>query len=127
MDNLLEQLDIIHNDIFSRFMYVPDIQRWGLSEHWERYDEIPEEGIIKGDCDCFALACRRECRKLDIQSRLVHVLTETNEGHLILSVDEYILDNRREKVVLAKDLPYKWFRISGYETSDPWRLIEGFK
>ncbi len=60
--NLLKHLQDIHKDIKSRFQYVPDIERWDQAEHWERYDEIPEEGPIRGDCDCFALACRRECR-----------------------------------------------------------------
>lgn len=128
MDNLLDALTEIHRDIKRRFVYVPDITEWGVQEHWERYDEIPEEGEIRGDCDCFALACRRECRKRHIPSRLVHVLTETLEGHLVLSVGEYILDNRQRGVVRARDLiGYEWIRISGYNRGDPWHMIDGIK
>lgn len=127
-DNLINYLVKIHRDIKGRFVYVSDIERWGENEHWERYDQIPEEGEIRGDCDCFALACRRECRKLGIPSRLVHVLTETREGHLVLSVDKYILDNRQQRVVLAQDLSrYEWIRISGYEKGDPWHMVDGLK
>lgn len=125
MDDLFKTLQNIHENIKKRFVYVSDIKRWGTNEHWERYDEIPETGEIRGDCDCFALACRRECRKLEIPSRLVHVLTETKEGHLILSVDKYILDNRMDYVVKKESLDgyYAWIRISGFEKGDPWHMI----
>lgn len=120
-------LQDIHKRIKDRFVYKSDISVWGKSEHWERYDQIPEVGLIIGDCDCFALACRRECRKQGISSRLVYCKTETGEGHLVLSADIYILDNRLDFVVKKSALDgfYTWFKISGYEKGDPWYTIKG--
>jgi len=120
-----EEIEKIHRNIKSRFIYQSDIEVWGTLEHWERYDQIPDDGDIIGDCDCFALACRKECRKLDIPSRLVHVITETNEGHLVLAVDEWILDNRMGKVVTKQylDSMYLWIGISSYQKGGPWRKI----
>ena len=122
---ILKEIKKIHHDILSRFEYMSDIKIWGVDEHWERYDEIPEEGPIVGDCDCFAMACRRECRKLDIPSRLVYVLTEKGGGHLVLSVDKWILDNRYTKVITKESLDgvYVWIRISAFKKGDPWHMI----
>ena len=126
MIDTISEIKKIHRDIFTRFKYIPDKVLWGIDEHWEKEDEIPDTGVIKGDCDCFALACRKECRKLDIPSRLVHVITETEEGHLVLSVEDWILDNRYTSIMRKRDLDelYKWIRISGYEKGDPWHMIE---
>lgn len=121
---LYRVLTKIHNDIKSRFIFESDEKVWGVREHWESYDEIPEDGPIKGDCDCFALACRRECRKLGIPSRLVFCMTEDGTGHLVLSVDKWIIDNRFDIVVKKEDMEgYLWIKISGYEKGDDWSDI----
>jgi predicted transglutaminase-like cysteine proteinase len=117
-------LSEIHKNIKNRFIYKSDMDIWGKSEHWEGYDQIPDSGTIRGDCDCFAMACRKECRKLKIPSRLIHCLTENKVGHLVLSVDKWILDNRQDTVVEKESLGYySWIRASGYERGDKWHDI----
>lgn len=123
-------LSTIHHSVYSRFKYVSDIKLWNKREHWEKYNEIPTEGIIEGDCDCFALACRRECRKLNIPSRLVYctVLRSGKErGHLVLESGGWILDNNHNQVMSNNQLDYTWKKISGFEIGDPWHNIETIK
>ncbi len=125
MIDLYTALSEIHANVKRRFIYKSDMDIWGKSEHWESYDQIPDDGLIEGDCDCFTMACRKECRKLNIPSRLIHCLTENKIGHLVLSVDKWILDNRQDFVVKKENLDdyYSWIRASGYERGDKWHDI----
>jgi predicted transglutaminase-like cysteine proteinase len=124
---LYDALVGIHGNVKRRFIYKSDISLWKVPEHWENYDQIPDVGTIVGDCDCFAMACRKECRKLNIPSRLIHCLTEDKVGHLVLSVDKWILDNRQKCPVEKTDLDdvYCWIKVSGYERGDKWHDIVG--
>ena len=120
----VNQLKIIHKSVFDRFTYVSDKKMWGKDEYWESPSEIPDGNKdIRGDCDTFALACRKECRKLGIPSRLVFCYTESEIGHLVLEVDGWIFDNRHAQLISRDVLPYRWIRISGYNKGDPWRRL----
>ena len=121
-----EQLYPIFRDIHRRFIYTPDEVVWNKEEHWENESQIPDEGPIYGDCDCFALACRKECRKLGIPSRLVFCAVEVRGdyvGHLVLESDGWILCNNQYDVMMSQDLNYLWLWISGYEKGDDWHVI----
>ena len=59
-EKLFSDLTSIFNNISLRFKYSSDLIEWNVRDHWENYDQIPEKGFIYGDCDCFALACRKE-------------------------------------------------------------------
>ena len=83
--------------------YISDSHNYGKNEHWE-----PN---LEGDCDDFALWCRDELRKRGIEADLVVCLTETNQGHLVCSVDGWVLDNRYPYVVAKDELRYKWLKI----------------
>ena len=114
----------IHQELLWTFTYVTDQELWNQIDHWEKYDELPDPGQpFKGDCDCFAMMARKWCRKLNIPSQLVYCKVETGEGHLVLAVEGWILDNRQEGVRSRKDLPYKWRSISGFERGEPWELL----
>ena len=65
----------------------------------------------------------KKCRELNIPNRLVFCQTETGGYHLILEVNGYVLDNRYPKVMKNNEVPYKWMRISGYNSGDPWHEI----
>jgi predicted transglutaminase-like cysteine proteinase len=128
--NVLNKLDQIHSEVFRKFKYEFDKDQYGMVEKWI----MPDEGFdgsqrIVGDCEDFALACRKLCRDRGITtSRLVVCMTETNEGHCVLEVNGWILDNRRRHVVTRDELEqegYKWVAISGYESGDNWHKIEG--
>ena len=116
----------IFKKIKNRFIYKKDIEVWDTMEHWESYKEIPEEGLIVGDCDCFALACRKECRKLNVPSRLVFCKVNVNGlwlGHLVLESFGFIFDCNRNDIISKQKLLYKWVSISGYESGDPWHSL----
>jgi predicted transglutaminase-like cysteine proteinase len=111
-----------------RFDYTSDIEQRGVPEHWVDASELESldsagRGTFKDDCDGHALACRYQCRKLQIPNRLVFCQTETGEYHLVLEVEGWILDNRRRWVIDRGHCEYKWISISGYEKGDPWHEV----
>ena len=83
--------------------YVTDLEQYSRPEHWE--------ASLVGDCEDFALVCRQLLAAAGIASDLVHCITETGEGHLVCSVDGYILDNRSQWVKRRDDLDYRWIRL----------------
>lgn len=122
-------LQPILDDVLHKFDYTSDIEERGVFEHWVDLDELAGlddmgRGEFDDDCDGCALACRFRCRELGYESRLVFCRTETGEGHLVLEVDGWILDNRSKWVRKRDDVPYDWISISGYEKGDPWHLIK---
>lgn len=132
MDNqqVLKTLDDIHDEVFRKFQYEFDHKQYGIVEKWV----MPEDHFdgtqkIVGDCEDFALACRKLCRDRGIDtSRLVVCMTETDEGHCVIEVNGWILDNRRRRVVSRDELEhdgYKWIAISGYNSGDDWHKIQG--
>ena len=94
MNDLVDNLDEIFISVKGRFVWVSDNELWERLEHWESYDQINDMGILYGDCDCFAMACRKQCRKLGIPSRIVYCKTETGGGHAVLESSGWILYNR---------------------------------
>jgi len=115
-------------DIFFKtkavFRYTTDKSRYGEREKWITPQlELGFKIEIIGDCEDFALACRFECRKHGIESRLVLCFTETKEMHCVLESDGMILDNRMKTVMSIDDLPYRWLAMSGYEKGDKWTMI----
>ena len=113
------ELDNIFQLVMSRFEYTAD-----LREHWASSDELDDE-TLRDDCDGFALACRKICREMGIESRLVYCKTETGGGHLVLEHEGWILDNRQDRVKSRSMLPYTWISMSGYNKGDPWHKITG--
>jgi predicted transglutaminase-like cysteine proteinase len=120
---LFEKLTKIHKDVKKRFVYKPDDQ---LQDYWPSDDEIPDNSQFLEDCDGFALACRKECKKQHIKSRLVLCVVETGEIHLVLEVQGWILDNRQNRVMSKDELDerYKWLTISGYTKNESWKIIK---
>lgn len=120
-------VDQIHKLVFSNFTYKTDKKQYGELEYWVQPDDsYTGHETIVGDCEDFALACRKLCDDNCYASRLVFCKTELDEGHLVLEVDGFILDNRMTKVVTntyLKRKGYKFLSISGYKPGDPWRKV----
>lgn len=117
---LLTELRKIHKSIHTGFEYVTDLQQYNFPEVWK----IPDNPYkIKGDCEDFALGCRKLCRSIGLPTRLVICLTETGEGHCVLECNGWILDNRYKKVMNRNRVNYTWKIISGFEAGEPWREI----
>lgn len=125
---MIDKLNEIHSTVFSRFKYQTDLKQFGVEEKWvmppNTFDGTTK---IVGDCEDFALACRKLCRDRGIDnSRLVVCLTEDGEGHCVLEVNGWILDNRYKRVMSRDQLGndgYKWLAISGYNPGDDWHRI----
>ena len=99
-DTLQDVLSTAHRD----HVYVSDQEKYGLREHWTVN--------LTGDCEDFALWIRNTLRdSYGIQSDLVFCLTENGVGHLVVSVDGWILDNRHDWVMSKDELPYEWLKI----------------
>lgn len=125
-DELRNILGTIHRKIFQRFTYAKDQDQYGINEKWV----MPEEAYdgsqrFTGDCEDFALACRKVCREAGIEdSRLVYCKTELSGGHCVLEVQGWILDNRQTKLKSRDDMKgYRWIAVSGYNSGDPWHYI----
>jgi len=123
--SLIDALTKIHRETLARFTYVSDSKNYQMKEHWPSVSQLPDFGPFRGDCDDFALMCRKQLHKQGIKNRLVYAIVETGGGHLVCEVEGYILDNRYTQVMRRDDMPYTWVRISGYNTGDSWYTING--
>ena len=117
----------IHRKVFSNFSYITDLKKYGVDEKWVMPSET-YNGSQKftGDCEDFALACRKLIREAGIKSRLVYCVVEDGSGHCVLEVNGYILDNRHPTLVSNRKLlkkVYQFLAISGYESGDDWRKL----
>jgi predicted transglutaminase-like cysteine proteinase len=128
MSDLLDTLDKIHRKVFRRFTYKLDEKQYGMDEYWVMPDaDYDGSSRIVGDCEDFALACRKLVRDAGLDSRLVFCYTEEGEGHAVLEVEGWILDNRYEQVVSndwLTDEGYEFVAVSGYESGEPWYMID---
>ena len=118
------QLLRIFRLVKNNFVFVKDRGR----ENWEMPPaDYNGKQLIKDDCDGFCLACRSMLRDANIANRLVYCELEERGrtyGHLVVEVEGWILDNRRNNVVPNSCIyDYRWLRISGYEAGDNWRKI----
>ena len=109
MDTLQAVLDTAHRG----HRYIRDSVQYQRPEFWQA-------GLI-GDCEDFALWCRQELAQRGIASDLVFCRTETGEGHLVCSVDGWVLDNRHRFVTRRDDLPYQWISLG--QPDGAWRAI----
>lgn len=126
-DLLEKKLNEIHWLVLSNFTYKTDKELHDVSEHWVQPDES-YDGTQKliGDCEDFALHCRKLCRDNNLKTRLVYCKDETRSGHLVLECNGFIIDNRQKSVVTNTYLikkGYKFISISGYEPGEPWKEI----
>jgi predicted transglutaminase-like cysteine proteinase len=120
---MLEKFKSVHKTRLNSFLYVPDREQYGLTEHWPDREQIPAPGtIFKGDCDDFAHACYWDLEDMGIESNLIYCKTETGGGHLVCECGGYILDNRQRTVLAIADISYTW--ISAGRPGGKWYLIK---
>lgn len=101
---MLKNLQKVLDEAHEGHKYIRDIDQYNKREHWELG--------LKGDCEDFALWCRKRLLDLyNIESDLIYCKTETGVGHLVISVDGWILDNRHKWVTSRDKLPYTWLKI----------------
>ena len=124
--NLWQKLTAIHSETLAQFEYVKDSDRYGVPEYWARPDEsLDADGKIRGDCEDFAMQCKRKCIEAGIDAddcRKIYCKTEIGGAHCILEVKGWILDNRfREIVEQDSAKGYKFISIKVSE--DRWEYL----
>jgi predicted transglutaminase-like cysteine proteinase len=120
----MKSLAEIHKRVLSGFKYVTDLNKHGVVEDWRFPENIDS---VTGDCDDFAIACRKLVKETTPHtSRLVVCTTEQGEWHLVCAVGQYILDNRQKSVVTKELLErrgYKFMYVSGLNPGDEWKTL----
>ena len=122
---MYNKLHYIHQDLLERFECKTDKENYGVDEYWPTPDEVPGGfETYREDCDGFAAACLKECRKQGIKSRIFLCYTEIGEKHAVMESHGWILDNRQDQVIARDLLDYTWLIGSGYKLGDKWRKIK---
>ena len=103
MNDLKKLLQKTLDQAHKSHRYIADSVQHGVTDQWNI--------SLVGDCEDFALWCKAALKEHGIASDLVLCKTSDGEGHLVCSVENYILDNRHKFVMLKQDLNYKWIAI----------------
>lgn len=99
---------------------VSDQQLYGQAEVWA----YP---TTAGDCEDFVLLKKRALQEIGVPASNLHitvVLDEHNEGHAVLTVSteegDYILDNRRNDILLWNDTNYTFLKRQSAQNPKLW-------
>jgi predicted transglutaminase-like cysteine proteinase len=116
--NMLYQVNSYVN---GKIKPVSDQDLYGEAERWT----YP---VSAGDCEDYLLLKKRELEALNIPAqnlRITVVLDEQNQGHAVLTVTtdegDYILDNRRNDILLWNDTNYTFLKRQS--AKDPRRWV----
>lgn len=140
-EDIKSVLDKVHKLVFNNFKYKTDLEKEGVLEKWapptkdllDSYIEAFKSGItptkLIGDCEDFAMLSRAIVRQVlpMADDRLVVCRDETGEGHCVLSVSGWIIDNRYREVKSNTELTkrgYEWVALSGKDYGDDWVKIK---
>jgi predicted transglutaminase-like cysteine proteinase len=125
MELLYDTLKKVFEEEISRFIYKTDQAVYKMPDKWIDEKDIPLiPNKFIGDCEDFALACRKNLRNLNINhSRLVLCLTKEHEYHMVLEIEGWILDCLQTSVISRQKTGYGWIMISGENPGDPWRSL----
>lgn len=115
--NMLYQVNTYVN---GKIKPVSDQQLYGKVEFWT----YP---TTAGDCEDFVLLKKRALEKLGIAAKSLQitvVLDERGEGHAVLTAateeGDYILDNRRNDILLWNDTNYTFLKRQSAENPRQW-------
>ena len=127
MNALYETLNAIHKQVLKHFTYQTDMEQFGVVEKWIMPSPTFKGAThFVGDCEDFALACRKLCQDAGLQTRLV-VCSLQGEGHCVLECEGWIFCNNQDRVMsrdqLEKHGQYTWYFMSGFNPGDKWTEI----
>jgi predicted transglutaminase-like cysteine proteinase len=115
--NMLYQVNTFVN---GKIKPVSDQELYGVAERWV----IPSNA---GDCEDYVLLKKQALEKLGVASKSLQitvVLDERNEGHAVLTVSteegDYILDNRRNDILLWNDTNYTFLKRQSADNPKKW-------
>jgi predicted transglutaminase-like cysteine proteinase len=114
------QLFKINAAVNAEIAPMSDDELYGVPEFWT----YP---VNAGDCEDYLLLKKREleARGFDSGALLITVvLDEKNEGHAVLTVatdrGDYVLDNRRNDILLWKDTGYTFLKRQSQQDPRAW-------
>jgi predicted transglutaminase-like cysteine proteinase len=106
---------------------ISDDELYGVPEYWT----YP---VSAGDCEDYLLLKKRELEQLGFDSGallITVVLDEKNEGHAVLTVatenGDYVLDNRRNDILLWKDTGYTFLKRQSQHDPKAWVALTNGK
>jgi predicted transglutaminase-like cysteine proteinase len=115
--NMLYQVNTYTN---GKIKPVSDQELYGEAERWA----YP---VTAGDCEDFVLMKKRTLENLGVAAKnlqITVVLDEHNEGHAVLTVSteegDYILDNRRNDILLWNDTHYTFLKRQSAKSPKSW-------
>jgi predicted transglutaminase-like cysteine proteinase len=115
--NMLYQ---VNTHVNAKIKPVSDQELYGEAEVWT----YPN---IAGDCEDFVLMKKRALENLGVPAKnlqITVVLDERNEGHAVLTVStnegDYILDNRRNDILLWNDTNYTFLKRQSARNPRQW-------
>jgi predicted transglutaminase-like cysteine proteinase len=118
--NMLYQINTFVN---GKIKPVSDQDLYGEAERWA----YP---VNAGDCEDFVLMKKRALEKLGVPAKsllITVVLDERNEGHAVLTVateeGDYILDNRRNDILLWNDTNYTFLKRQSADNPRQWMAL----
>lgn len=131
MDIIHDTLAGIHHKVFKNFTYQTDLEQYGVLEKWVMpADTFKSISKLVGDCEDFALACRKLCRESNnpvLPTRIVVCRIE-GEGHCVLECLGWIMCCNQKTLMSRDELSkqgYTWLYISGFQPGDAWHRITG--
>jgi predicted transglutaminase-like cysteine proteinase len=106
---------------------ISDDELYGVPEYWT----YP---VSAGDCEDYLLLKKRNLEKLGFDSGallITVVLDEKNEGHAVLTIatsdGDYVLDNRRNDILLWKDTGYTFLKRQSQQDPRTWVALTNGK
>jgi predicted transglutaminase-like cysteine proteinase len=115
-----DQVERVNAVINRKIKPVTDQALYGEPERWT----YP---VVAGDCEDYLLLKKRELEKLGFPAkalRITVVLQEHGEGHAVLTLTttegDYILDNRRNDILLWSDTNYTFLKRQSAQDPKRW-------
>lgn len=109
---ILDLLSVVNYDVNHGYRQIHgDLDRWSLP-------------VAAGNCHDLALEKKRRLNAVGIRSILAQVLTPNREGHIVLVVDNLVLDSLRDDLLAPSQTSYLWVshEVPG---KAQWMLYEG--
>jgi predicted transglutaminase-like cysteine proteinase len=107
---------------------MSDMDLYGVEERWA----YPKDDA--GDCEDYLLLKKRELEKMGFHAGsllITVVLDEKSDGHAVLTVatekGDYVLDNRRNDILLWKDTGYTFLKRQSPHDPRRWMALTGAK
>jgi predicted transglutaminase-like cysteine proteinase len=123
-DQLWSEITQVNKYVNANIRGVTDIENFGMINYWT----YP---VNSGLCHSYALLKKRDLNSLGIspdKMLMTVVLTETGEGHAVLTIPtdkgDLILDNRREEILLWSQTGYTFLKRQSQEQANQWVSLQ---